>query len=871
VATAQGNFARKGKSMKPKPIRTFSIIPQLPEALEPLRKLAYNLRWTWKHDIIELFLRMDSELWENTNHNPVLMLGTIAQKRLDELAHDEGFVAHLHRVSTSIDSYMQDTDNTWFARNYETTTEPQIAYFSLEFGITECLGIFAGGLGILAGDHLKSASDLGLPLVGVGLLYQQGYFRQYLNQAGWQQEAYENNHFDNLPLELKRKEDGSPLIVEVDLPGREVGANIWQVQVGRIKLYLLDTNIPQNTRAEDRDITDKLYGEGQDLRIRQEILLGIGGYKALKALGITPTVYHMNEGHSAFLGLQHISFLMHKYNLTFQQAREVASTSLVFTTHTPVSAGHDRFSDALMRQYFTDYVSSDISISWDEFMNLGRENPADPNEPFCMTVLAIRLSAHTNGVSKLHGEVTREMWQGLWPGVPTQEIPISHVTNGIHALSWISRDMEVLYDRYLGPRWREEPGDKNVWERARTIAPDELWRTHERRRERLVNFARLRLRQQLEQHGAPQQEIIAADEVLDPEALTIGFARRFATYKRATLFMYDTERLSRILNNPEYPVQFIFAGLAHPSDNPGKSLIQQIVRLSREDNFRNRLVFLENYDMNIARYLTQGVDIWLNNPRRPREASGTSGMKAAANGILNLSVLDGWWDEAYKPEVGWAIGRGEVYTDPNYQDQVEAEALYNLLEHDIVPMFYDRTGRLPRRWINYMKECIGALCYYFNTNRMVAEYTTRFYVPAFEHFINLTADDVARGKELAAFRGCVTDNWNQLYVKSVNGHLPNQLHVGEKFSAQANIFLGELTPENVHVELYVGLVNTTGEIVQGRAIPMQLTETEENGLFLYSAESECAMSGLHGYTVRILPHHTDLTTQFVPGLIKWAG
>ncbi|MDF1512727.1 MAG: alpha-glucan family phosphorylase [Anaerolineae bacterium] len=857
--------------MKPKPVRTFSIIPQLPEPLRPLREVAYNLRWAWKHDFIELFLRLDSELWEETNHNPVLMLGTIDQSRLEQIAQDEGFVAHLQRASEYLDSYLHETDHTWFARNYAAADAPRIAYFSLEFGLTECLGIFAGGLGVLAGDHLKSASDLGLPIVGVGLLYQQGYFRQYLNQAGWQQEAYEDNHFDNLPLILEKTPEGDPLTIDVDFPGRKVTARIWRAEVGRINLYLLDTNIPQNSRPEDRDITDQLYGGHQDMRIRQEILLGIGGYKALDALGISPTVYHMNEGHSAFLSLQHISCLMHKHNLSFTAAREAASASLVFTTHTPVTAGHDRFPVSLMQHYFTEYVKNGIGIAWNDFMAMGRENPNDHNESFCMTVLAIKLSAYTNGVSQLHGEVSRDMWQSLWPGVPTQEIPISHVTNGVHILSWISRDMKVIYDRYLGPRWREDPGDKSVWKNAMAIAPDEIWRTHERRRERLVGFTRVRLRQQLEERGASHREIQAAEEALDPDALTIGFARRFATYKRATLILHDLERLNRILNNPDHPVQIIFAGKAHPQDNPGKSLIQHIVRLSRQDNFRHRLVFLEDYDMTMARYLTQGVDVWLNNPRRPREASGTSGMKAAANGVLNLSVLDGWWDEAYTPEVGWAIGRGETYADPSYQDQVEAEALYNLLENDIVPMFYERSSRLPRRWIDTMKACIGSLCHYFNTNRMLAEYTTRFYMPALGRFENLMAEDFACGSELAAWRKRINSAWNQIHVNSVNGHLPNQLHVGEKFSAQAKVFLGVLEPQDVCVELYVGLVNTSGEIVKGEAIVMRPVETLDDGFILYEAESECMMSGLHGYTVRVLPYHDDLVSLFLPGMIKWAG
>lgn len=856
--------------MKPRPTQTFSIIPALPEALQPLWELAHNLRWAWKHDIIELFLRLDSDLWEATNHNPVLMLGTIDQARLDAAANDVSFVAHLKRAHDYLREHMRE-DSAWFERTYGRIASPLIAYFSLEFGITECLTIFAGGLGILAGDHLKSASDLRVPMVGVGLLYQQGYFRQYLNQAGWQQEAYEDNHFDNLPLALERDAQGEPLQITIDLPGRPLIAHVWRAQVGRVALYLLDTNIPQNALPEDRDVTDQLYGGDQETRIKQEILLGIGGYKALMALGIQPTVYHMNEGHSAFLSLQRIRCLMDKHGLSFAQAAEMASAGLVFTTHTPVPAGHDRFPPQLMERYFGEYVAHKLGIPWNDFMALGRQNPYDFAEPFCMTILAMRLSAYTNGVSRLHGEVTRQMWQGLWPGVPQEEIPIQHVTNGIHILSWISRDMKVLYDRYLGPRWREEANDSDTWQRATTIPPEELWRTHERRRERLVAFTRQRLRQQLKHRGASQSEINTADEVLDPEALTIGFARRFATYKRATLVLRDPERLERIVNDPDRPVQIIFAGKAHPKDNPGKALIQQIVGLGRQDTFRHRIVFLEDYDMVVARYLLQGVDVWLNTPRRPREASGTSGMKAAANGVLNLSILDGWWDEAYTPQVGWAIGRGEVYDDPNYQDQVEAEALYDLLERDVVPMFYERSGRLPRQWIERMKASIASICAYFNTNRMVAEYTDQFYMPAVARSHRLEVDDMAVARDLAQWKVRLIENWGQVYISEVQSNFPNEIRVGEEFHASARLHLGGLRPEDVLVELYMGLVNPNGEIVRASAIPMEMTRDLGNSNYAFEASTRCKMSGLHGITVRVLPYHPDLVTPFLPGFIKWAN
>jgi starch phosphorylase len=852
-----------------KPIRTFNIVPSLPAQLEPLRTLAYNLRWAWNHESIELFRRLDRDLWEATNHNPVLMLGTIDQGKLAAAATDVGFLAHLERVSHNLDSYIE-TESDWFSRTHGAMDNPLVAYFSAEFGVTECLSIFAGGLGVLAGDHLKSASDLGIPLVGVGLLYQQGYLRQYLNEAGWQQEVYEDNDFHNLPLALERQPDGTPLTVEVGYPGRKVTAQVWRVRVGRVSLYLLDTNIPANHR-EDRDITHQLYGGGLEMRIEQEIMLGIGGYRALEALGLQPTVYHINEGHAAFLALERVRRLMEIHGLSFAEAREAASAGAVFTTHTPVAAGHDYFPPELVERYFANYVRG-LSLSLDEFLALGRENPTDQSERFCMTVLALRLAARTNGVARLHGVVSRHMWQGLWPEVPEDEIPIVHNTNGVHFPSWISRDMKVLYDRYLGPRWRDEPADQSVWQLAERISAEELWRTHERRRERLVSFARRRLRAQLERRGASQTQVQAADEVLNPEALTIGFARRFAPYKRATLFLRDPERLAHILTNPDRPVQVIFGGKAHPRNDPGKELIRQIVDLARQERFRRHVVFLEDYDMSVARYLVQGADVWLNTPLRPREASGTSGMKATANGVLNLSILDGWWDEAYQPEVGWAIGRGETYDDREYQDQVEAEALYDLLERDVVPLFYDRGANgLPRHWIGHMKASIGALSYFFNTHRMVQEYTERFYLPGAERYWQLAADDMARAKALAAWKTRVRKSWDQVRVGKVEAEPFTELQVGDGLHVRTQVHLGSLTPDDVRVELYLGRVDAGGELVRAEATAMQPINEAKAGDCLFEAtDVRCLASGQHGYTVRVLPHHPDLTTPFLPGLIVWA-
>jgi starch phosphorylase len=852
-----------------KPIRTFTVVPSLPPPLDCMRELAYNLRWAWSHDTIELFRRLDSDLWEKTGHNPVLMLGTIDQAQLAAAATDVGFLAHMERVCQTFSAYMSSPSD-WFSRTHGHVESPLVAYFSAEFGVTECLSIFAGGLGALAGDHLKSASDLGVPLVGVGLLYQQGYFGQYLNEAGWQQEVYVANDFHNLPLTLVRGPDGAPLSVDVSYPGRSVTAQLWCAQVGRVSLYLLDTNVPAN-RPEDRDITYQLYGGDLEMRIKQEMMLGMGGYRAVEALGLEPTVYHINEGHAAFLTLERVRRLMEGRGLSFAEAREAASAGLVFTTHTPVEAGHDYFPPDLMNRYFADYAHG-LSLSFHDFLALGRRDPNNHGESFCMTILALRLAPYSNGVSRLHGQVSRQMWQGLWSGVPESEVPITHVTNGVHFRSWISRDMKDLYDRYLGPRWREEPADQSVWQRAERIAAEELWRTHERRRERLVAFARRRLRSQLERRGTSQTAIDAADEALNPEALTIGFSRRFAPYKRATLLLRDPERLASILNDPDRPVQVIFSGKAHPRNDPGKELIRQIVGLARQDRFRRSVVFLEDYDMSVARYLVQGVDVWLNTPLRPREASGTSGMKATANGVLNLSVLDGWWDEAYRPDVGWAIGRGETYDDREYQDQVEAEALYNLLERDVVPLFYERdTGGLPRRWIARMKASIGSLCHYFNTHRMVQEYTERFYLPGAERYQQLTADDAARAQALAAWRTRVEAGWPQVSVEAVETESFNELQVGDTFHARARVCLGSLTPEDVRVELYLGRVDGTGELVDAQATLMQPSGQSEAGSFLFEADDViCFASGQHGYTVRVLPHHSDLTTPFLPGLIVWA-
>ena len=850
-----------------KPLRTLTVIPSLPEPLESLRRLAFDLHWAWSHDAIELFRRLDYDLWVESGHNPVRLLGTMAQDRLEELARDSAFLAHLDRVVREFDEYAAG-ETTWFRRTHGDVDGPLVAYFSAEFGLTECLSIFAGGLGILAGDHLKSASDLGVPLVGVGLLYQEGYFRQVLNETGWQQEQYVENDFGNLPL-TEALADGAPLVVEVPMEHGTVHAKVWAVRVGRVPLYLLDTNLAAN-RPEDRDITDQLYGGDDRNRLRQEIVLGIGGFRAVEALGLSPSVYHMNEGHSAFLVLEWIRCIMAKEGLSFAEAREAAA-GLVFTTHTPVAAGHDYFGPHLVERYLGPFAAG-LGVGMPELLALGRSEPENSAEQFCATVLALRTAAYTNGVSKLHGEVSREMWRRVWPQLPAPEVPIASITNGVHFESWVSHDMKELYERYLGPKWREEPADHLVWERAMQIAPEELWRTHERRRERLVAYARRALKEQLAARGAPQSEVAVADVVLDPEALTIGFARRFATYKRAGLLLRDPERLIRILTNPERPVQVIFAGKAHPCDDAGKELIRQIITLTHDPAVRRHVVFIQDYDMAVARYLVQGADVWLNTPVRPEEASGTSGMKAAANGVLNLSTLDGWWDEAYEPSVGWAIGRGETYVDAEYRDHFESDMLYDLIERDLVPAFYDRgVDGLPRRWLGMMQASLANLNAVYNTHRMVREYTERFYLPAAERSHHMAEDGWKAAKELAAWKQRILSTWGdvQIFDAAVD-HGVDTLHVGQPFDVEVKVRLGRLAPDDVSVELYLGKVDASGDIKEGRTVCMQPTSGGDGEYLFAAPDVSYHHSGTQGVTIRVVPAHPDLVPRVMPRLITWA-
>jgi starch phosphorylase len=860
-------------------VRSFTVLPALPESLKELDVLANNLVWSWNPQISELFRRIDPSLWVACGRNPVRLLGSIPQERLEALSTDQSFLNELKHATEALQEYLDAP--TWFEKTCPDNRDAVVAYFSAEFGLHECLPIYAGGLGILAGDHLKSASDLGIPIVGIGLMYQKGYFRQYLNVDGWQQESYVENDLPNMPAHLACKSSGRPLVISVEYPGRCVQAQIWSITVGRLKLYLLDTNVESNSPA-DRMITSSLYGGDRELRIRQEILLGIGGLKALAAMGITPTVCHMNEGHAAFMALERIRQLRSTTNMTFEEAVEATKSGNVFTTHTLVKAGLDDFSVELMDKYFGGYFPH-LGVNRRQFLSLGRILPDDENEPFKMAVLAIKLSSYINGVSKLHGQTSREVWGSLWPGLPTKEVPITSITNGIHLKTWLSDEMAGLFERYLGPGWSKTTFDTSAWDQVDQIPDEELWSARKHCKDQLIVFARKRLIAQMQRRGTCLGELRQAEEALDSEALTIGFARRFVAYKRADLLLREADRLVRLVSDPERPVQILFAGKAHPRDDSGKEIIRRLVHFASQDSVRRRIIFLEDYDIDVARFLVRGVDVWLNNPRRPMEASGTSGMKAAANGVLNVSTLDGWWCEGCTPENGWVIGAGEDYDDPEYQDNIESRALYSVLENEIVPLFFARSAdNLPRGWIAKMRASIRSIASCFNTHRMLAEYTRRFYNPSAARYRYLTADTMARAKALARWKGEIRQVWPEFAVRQVtmgvgngeNGEEINcrqpQLRVGSELTVRALIKLGRMQPQDVCVELYHGPTDSWGHIHDGlTTVMVHEKRAGEDGEHWFSGCMACQATGQHGVAVRVLPRHQDQVNAYEHGLILW--
>lgn len=845
--------------------RQYVVIPSLPEELKPLLDIAYNLWWVWNSDAVELFRRIDRNLWEDAYHNPIRLLGSIDQERLKELADDNSFVSHIERVQNALSRYM--TLSTWFDKEYPAYRNSKIAYFSTEFGLHESVPIYSGGLGILSGDHLKSASDMGLPMVGVGLMYRSGFFKQYLNFDGWQQEETQENHFYRMPIQKVNDKDGKHLKISIDHPERRVSARVWKVQVGRIPLYLLDTDIEDN-HPEDREITNQLYGGDREMRIRQETVLGIGGMRLLKALGIEPSVVHINEGHSAFLIIEKMRMLMEEKGLDFPQAKDAVHATCVFTTHTPVPAGNEVFDYKLVEKYLESTFKK-MHLTADEFLSLGREKSENITENFCMTILALKMCSKCNGVSKLHGTISRDMWKNLWPDLPRSEVPITSITNGIHTNTWISYEMAGLFDRYIGPAWKDEPADQTIWQSIAQIPDAELWRSHERRRERLVSFARARLKQQLVRRGASPNEVAYADEVLDPEALTIGFARRFAGYKRGNLIFRDIARIKAILTQKDRPVQLIIAGKAHPADNVGKELIKQIIHISRDPELRGKIVFIEDYDMNVAHYLVQGADVWLNNPRRPAEASGTSGMKAAVNGVLNLSVLDGWWCEGYNGENGWIIGSGEEYTDNEYQDEIESKAIYDILEKDAVPLFYQRGhDDLPREWIRKMKGSMQSNCPAFNTNRMIEEYTRKFYYPSILAYDEIKKSDYKSVRHAAEWQKYLYQNWSQVKILSAQDNLTGEVLLGKPFTVTAQVKLGPISPDDVSVQIYSGYLDSKRRMNTTVLTDMKQVEKAGDGMYRFEGNVAADRVGHCGYVLRVLPKRNGQVV-FLPKLIAW--
>lgn len=850
----------------PKFSHAFEVVTDLPATLQPLRKLASNYYWTWDHETRDLYRSIDREEWDASDHNPVLFINGLSKERLARLAADKVFVARLNRCCQNLDHYL--SEETWFDRTYPGQRDKtSIAYFCAEFGVSEGLPIYSGGLGVLAGDHLKAASDLGLPLVGVGLLYNRGYFRQRLNHDGWQQEIYPQYDFYQMPLTLIRDQSDQPLRIEVEFPDRVVTCQLWRAEIGRIPLYLLDSNVLEN-QPTDQGITDTLYGGDEEMRIRQEIILGIGGMRALRAVGITPTVCHMNEGHAAFLSIERIRQFMADNDCDFKTARQVIVNGNVFTTHTPVPAGFDLFSPALLERYMRKNVDA-TGLPFDEFLKLGRIEPNNNGEAFNMAVLAMSNANYVNGVSKLHAAVTRTMFASRWPGYPESEVPIDAVTNGIHTMTWVSQRMSSLLDRYLGHDWRRGPEHPEAWRDVEAIPDEDLWAVLEDQRGSLVRFVRKRLQRDIEQRTLSRADYGTLSGVLDPRVLTIGFARRFATYKRASLMIADRDRLKKLLFHSERPIQIIISGKSHPRDDGGKRLIQDLTHFINDSGARTRMVFLEDYDMQVARALVQGVDLWLNNPRRPHEASGTSGMKVVPNGGLNCSILDGWWDEGYQPGLGWAIGDRSDVQDEGHQDWLDSKSLYQLIENEIAPMFYHRSENgVPRGWMQMVKRSMMQLGPEFSNSRMVRQYAEMFYMPSAAAYTHLASDRLKHTYQVLGWRDRVQSSWRSVRVAQVEDTSARSNPLGMQISIRAYVELGSLTPDDVRVEAVVGRIGPNRELSDCK-ISALAPSGKDGERFVFDGTVPCDKPGHQGYTVRVVPHHTAISVPSELGLVAW--
>jgi starch phosphorylase len=844
-----------------KHFQVINVAPSIPKPIRFLEELVRNAWWCWNQDAQELLRRIDPMLWRNCGGNPLEFLRCVPRSTYDALAADSGFLAQLAKLE---------------ARFRESTAPQQnpphglVAYFSLEFGLHESIRLYSGGLGILAGDHLKAASDTSLNLAGVGLYYYQGYFEQKLNHEGWQQEHYPENEIENLPMKCVRGADGEPLRISVPFPDGECHAQVWVLSVGGISLYLLDANLAENP-PHYRELTARLYGGDHFMRLRQELLLGVGGFRALVAAGLEPSVCHMNEGHAAFLSVARIEFLMKQKGLGLETAAEVTARSNIFTTHTPVPAGNETFAITLVEEHLKALEPQSGVPPW-KVIEWGRAPGDHTSHELSMTILGLRMAHRSNGVSELHGDVARGMWQHVWPSHLRDELPIRHVTNGVHAPTWLSPEILALIQHYIGTDWEPATANRAALARIDDIPGEELWRIHEMARNKLIVTAREAVEKQLSARNATRAEIATARSLLDPCILTIGFARRAASYKRATLLLRDPARLEALLNHKERPVQFIFAGKAHPADNHGKDFIRQVVDFSHRAGIKGRFLFLENYDMRVARALVQGADIWLNTPVRRMEASGTSGMKAAMNGVPNASILDGWWCEGYTPECGWAIGNGEEYEDMDYGNSIESAALYRLLEDDIAPSFYERPGGgAPPAWIAMMKASIKMALGFFTSRRMVLEYRDKFYRPASAEYARIMAGGGSVARALQAQRTRLDAHWHKVRVENpIAGSDLKGLHTGDSFEITCAVHMDSLKPEEVSVELCIGPAVAGNQARSPEYHPMTLKSAKPDGTHLYAITVPCPESGRFAYTARAVPAGNDWNASS-PGYVSWAG
>ena len=845
-----------------------TVNPQLPKRIGRITEIANNLWWSWNTEFLRLFKMIDIDLWERCNKNPIKFLKLVDQEKLEKASKDLQFTKEYDQIVEDFDDYI-NSKNTWFAQKYPENKNDVIAYFSAEYGLDQTIAIYSGGLGILSGDHLKSASDLGIPIVAVGLLYKNGYFNQRINRYGVQYPEYRDLDIYDLPITPVKDVDGNDLTVFIKFPKRRIYLKVWQINVGRVKLYLLDSDIDLN-HEEDRDTTARLYGGDQEMRIRQEIILGMAGVHTLKALGIKPTVYHMNEGHSAFLNLEVIKDIIKEKQVSFEVARDITSSKTVFTTHTPVPAGNDIFPIELVEKYFKDFWPK-LGISREEFLKLGMK-PCEELEPgFNMGIFALKIAGMKNGVSKLHGEVSRQLFAEVWPHIAPSESPITYVTNGIHTCSWLAPKLKDLYNKYLIPYWQDKIHEEAVWEKIKAIPNDKLWGIHQERKEKLLELVKENVTRRLRREGVSYEEIVEITSKLNPNALTIGFARRFATYKRATLIFKDLERITQILNDENKPVQLIFAGKAHPADKEGADLIKYIHEISMKPQFKGKIFLLENYNIEISRYLVSGVDVWLNNPRRPMEASGTSGQKASVNGVINFSISDGWWAEGYNQKNGWTIGTNDEYPSYEEQDKADSESMYYILEHKIIPTYYDKDkDGISKVWLDYMKNSIISTGWKFSTSRMLVDYTNNLYMPLcnlnHKHY-----NDLNKVAEFNEWKRNMYLNWKDVQVEQMKDNADNiTVDAGEQIETRCIVTLPNIEARYIRAEVYYGKFLEDGTVQDVKIVPMKLEKSDEqNRKYYYVAKIDLKTGGNYGYTFRVMPEHEMLLESANLDLVRW--